>query len=197
MAFIVIDLQGQQTAGGYLKVDGGGTIALSDDMSIFLEEGSHCIEFSSQSPTDRGLANFNAAVGNYRTAAWAEKDAIDGKMTEYFSENSVMYLTIISDARGRIVDLPTYKMEEVSDEVYDEMCEIHNSRIDAQEEHEKKTAGIELLLCVLLGYFGVHKFYRGKIGMGILYLFTAGLFGIGWFIDIFVLFFKWIKVKLR
>ena len=29
-----------------------------------------------------------------------------------------------------------------------------------------------------------HKFYEGKIGMGIIYLFTGGLFGIGWIIDI-------------
>jgi len=49
---------------------------------------------------------------------------------------------------------------------------------------------VALLLCFFLGYFGGHKFYEGKIGMGILYIFTAGLFGIGWFIDIIVLLFK-------
>lgn len=42
---------------------------------------------------------------------------------------------------------------------------------------------VAFLLCVLLGYFGAHKFYEGKAGMGILYLCTFGLFGIGWFID--------------
>ena len=39
-------------------------------------------------------------------------------------------------------------------------------------------------LCLLLGYIGAHKFYEGKIGMGILYLCTLGLFGIGWIVDI-------------
>ena len=34
------------------------------------------------------------------------------------------------------------------------------------------------------------KFYEGKIGMGILYLFTCGLFGIGTLIDFIVLLFK-------
>lgn len=41
---------------------------------------------------------------------------------------------------------------------------------------------IALLLCIFTG-FG-HKFYEGKIGMGILYIFTLDLLGIGWLIDI-------------
>lgn len=45
-----------------------------------------------------------------------------------------------------------------------------------------KNKWVALLLCI----FTVcgHKFYEGKIGMGILYLCTFGLFGIGWIIDI-------------
>ncbi len=42
---------------------------------------------------------------------------------------------------------------------------------------------VAFLLCLFLGFFGAHKFYEGKAGMGILYLFTGGLFCIGWFID--------------
>ena len=45
-------------------------------------------------------------------------------------------------------------------------------------------------LCLFLGCIGAHKFYEGKTGMGILYLFTFGLFGIGWFIDLIALLFK-------
>lgn len=41
-----------------------------------------------------------------------------------------------------------------------------------------------LVLCLFLGFFGAHKFYEGKTGIGILYLFTFGICGIGWFIDI-------------
>ena len=43
------------------------------------------------------------------------------------------------------------------------------------------------VLCLLLGYFGAHKFSEGKVGMGVLYLLTLGLFGIGWFVDLIVL----------
>ena len=42
-------------------------------------------------------------------------------------------------------------------------------------------------LCLFLGAFGAHKFYEGKTGMGILYLCTAGLFTVGWIIDIFTI----------
>ena len=43
---------------------------------------------------------------------------------------------------------------------------------------------VSFFLCLFLGFFGAHKFYEGKAGMGIVYLFTGGLFGIGWFIDL-------------
>jgi len=42
-----------------------------------------------------------------------------------------------------------------------------------------------LLLTVFLGLLGIHRFYLGKIGTGILYFLTAGLGGVGWIIDIF------------
>jgi restriction system protein len=44
-----------------------------------------------------------------------------------------------------------------------------------------------LLLCFFLGYFGVHKFYEGKPVMGLIYLFTGGLFLVGVFIDFLAL----------
>lgn len=50
-----------------------------------------------------------------------------------------------------------------------------------------KSKGTAYLLWFFLGGLGAHKFYLGKIGMGILYLFTFGIFGIGWFIDLFTL----------
>lgn len=40
------------------------------------------------------------------------------------------------------------------------------------------------VICLLLGIFGIHKFVERKFGMGILYLFTCGLFFIGWLTDL-------------
>lgn len=44
-----------------------------------------------------------------------------------------------------------------------------------------------LLLCIFLGYFGIHRFYVGKSGTGILWFFTMGIGGIGWLIDIILI----------
>ena len=49
---------------------------------------------------------------------------------------------------------------------------------------------VAFLLCFFLGYFGAHKFYEGRIGSGILYLLTVGLFGFGWMLDCIILLFK-------
>jgi hypothetical protein len=51
----------------------------------------------------------------------------------------------------------------------------------------KKNKMVALLLCIFLGGVGAHRFYVGKIGTGIIYLFTGGLFGIGWIVDIILI----------
>ena len=51
----------------------------------------------------------------------------------------------------------------------------------------RKNKTVALLLCIFLGIFGIHRFYVGKIGTGLLYMFTGGLCGIGWVIDIILI----------
>lgn len=46
---------------------------------------------------------------------------------------------------------------------------------------------ILLILAILVGYLGIHRFYAGKTKSGILYLLTIGLFGIGWIVDIILI----------
>lgn len=42
----------------------------------------------------------------------------------------------------------------------------------------------DFYVTLLGGWFGLHKYMKKQIGMGLLYTFTFGLFGIGWIIDI-------------
>lgn len=51
------------------------------------------------------------------------------------------------------------------------------------------------LICLFGGCFGLHKFMERKIGLGILYLLTFGLFGIGWTIDCIIYFVKIFQTK--
>jgi TM2 domain-containing membrane protein YozV len=43
---------------------------------------------------------------------------------------------------------------------------------------------LTLLLCALLGVLGIHRFYVGKVGTGLLMLLTGGLGGIWWIVDL-------------
>ena len=45
---------------------------------------------------------------------------------------------------------------------------------------------IAYMLLIFLGVLGVHRFYCGKNGTGVLYLLTGGLLGIGVFVDLFL-----------
>ena len=46
-----------------------------------------------------------------------------------------------------------------------------------------KSRLVALLLCIFLGWLGIHRFYVGKVGTGVLYILTGGLFGIGTLVD--------------
>lgn len=46
-----------------------------------------------------------------------------------------------------------------------------------------KSRLVAALLCFFLGFLGIHRFYVGKVGTGIIWLFTFGLFGFGVLID--------------
>ena len=52
---------------------------------------------------------------------------------------------------------------------------------------DKETA---YFLCLLGGWAGAHKFYEGKILMGVIYIFTGGLLLIGCIIDLIAILMK-------
>ena len=59
------------------------------------------------------------------------------------------------------------------------------SRVDGMTS--EKSRWLAFFLCLVFGGMGIHRFYVGKVGTGILWLLTCGLFGIGWFIDLLVI----------
>lgn len=52
-----------------------------------------------------------------------------------------------------------------------------------QQAVSPKSKGTAAVLCFFLGALGIHRFYVGKVGTGILWLLTLGLLGVGVLVD--------------
>lgn len=52
---------------------------------------------------------------------------------------------------------------------------------------EDKKVHVAYILMIFFGIIGVHKFYLGRVGFGILYILTLGILGIGVLVDVFTL----------
>jgi TM2 domain-containing membrane protein YozV len=59
--------------------------------------------------------------------------------------------------------------------------------MENEEEKSEKGFVVALLLCLLLGGFGAHRFYVGKTGTGIIMLLTLGCLGIWSLIDLIMI----------
>lgn len=112
-----------------------------------------------------------------------------GPVRVNFSKSGVGYsvggkgFRVTKKANGGVrttAGIPGTGISYVSDSGRSKKAAVHNS---STVYTKPANPTVELCLCLFLGWLGVHKFYAGKSGMGILYLFTFGLFGIGWLID--------------
>lgn len=103
--------------------------------------------------------------------------SMDFKNTNYDKRYSEYWSKFISLSDEKIINKYKDKYEKFMSNF---------SEYDKKEGAITKTSDNDLIYATVIGgMFGVHKFMKGEIGKGILYLFTGGLFTIGWFIDIF------------
>lgn len=64
---------------------------------------------------------------------------------------------------------------------------MQNDEIELSEESPEKRRTLLAILCIFVGYFGVHRFMTGKWKSGLFQLFTLGGFYIWWLVDIVML----------
>ncbi len=63
----------------------------------------------------------------------------------------------------------------------------NNSIQKSNEPTSNKSQTVAFILCFLIGILGIHRFYLGHIGLGVLYLLTFGLCGIGALVDLILI----------
>lgn len=101
--------------------------------------------------------------------------------------NSVHIEAVICPKCGHQLEKLKTENSNTSPQIIINNTNTNSNTINGINGNKKCDKWISFLLCLFLGFFGAHKFYEGKVGMGILYLFTMGVFGIGWFIDIIII----------
>lgn len=107
-----------------------------------------------------------------------EVQLMDTKFCEFCGNIVAMDAVICPKCGKQIEELKTEGSKPSSQIIIN-----NNNMTNSGYEKKQCDKWISLLLCIFLGAVGGHKFYERKIGMGILYIFTFGLFGIGLIVD--------------
>lgn len=155
MAFIQIEFGGQKTSGGFLKIDGGRQIKLTDGLLIPINAGTHYLSFSNQGSGTRAMTKANAAAGNVKATAAMLSNAIDGDITVELDENDIMFFTVVSDHKGNVLSLPTYTVQELNEEGLKRAEEILADQEVQHTARSRKRRKIWGVIVAIIGILGI------------------------------------------
>lgn len=140
--------------------------------------------------------SFNQRIGNYYII---DKTAIKSRIDEYGSKynicpcyNQEIIYNVLNNLPSKLTLKEYEKLCGGGSITYRINVSVDNKQNQPTLSHKvnnlnnisNKNKTVALILGILFGYLGVHRFYVGKSKTGILYLLTMGLFGIGWIYDI-------------
>ena len=116
-----------------------------------------------------------------------------------FSEMIVMLLPVISVPWIVMIILSIRKMDKISKEEF--QIRISDIKVNCEEEKpnatDLKKYKVKFFLCLFGGWSGIHKFMENKVLWGFIYLFTFGLYWIGWLVDIVLTLIDWLDCRKK
>ncbi len=114
----------------------------------------------------------------------------DDNITASVDNNSVIipsHKTVAFDKKVNTVTTKTNSASETKTVIASKVSKTKKKAEKNNSAGGGKSQIVALILCIFLGLLGIHRFYLGYTGLGLLYLLTLGLFGIGWLIDLILL----------
>jgi TM2 domain-containing membrane protein YozV len=147
-------------------------------MSTQEAESSAAINHQVQQPNIPEIANAEALMGAPLSS---------NQMNSVISDPVVEGTT--PTAKEMLVDMKALRKElplrgRIALKILERKIEKQMKKDGTEKAHAGKSQLVALLLCLFLGYLGIHRFYLGYTGAGIIQLLTGGGCGIWAFIDL-------------
>lgn len=122
---------------------------------------------------------------------------LEASLNNLNNQNNVEYLVVPNPTEEKVVDSKQAEKSNEANVILEAKNSDLNSDSDSKENITKsaesnnvdkkkgksKDRVVAILLWFFLGGLGIHRFYLGYTGLGILYLLTGACFGIGWIVD--------------
>lgn len=172
----------------YISVDGGkeNTVSGKYPRSLTVSAGQHKIFATTVSKIERAANNLSDG-GFVDTLTQSMQNSTNTTLSGTLEFEGTDVLLIEVEQKGMKTKVYNKLVSAAEADNYVHMDQVIEY---GEKEPGQKNKWVALLLCLFFGSFGVHRFYEGKIGTGILYLFTLGFFGIGVLIDFFKILFR-------